>query len=295
MPPRSDRPYCGRFAPSPSGPLHAGSLFAAIASYLDARANGGRWLIRIEDIDPPREQPGADRLILNSLAAHGLEHDGDVLYQSSRLNAYQKALDALLHDRAAYFCSCSRRDFSAADGRHSSICPHSSEPHDDSGLSVRARFHGPHTYRFADRYQGPQTFEYPSPADDFILRRRDGLFAYQLAVVVDDEFQQITDVVRGIDLLDSTPRQIWLQQRLHLAPLNYSHVPVLVDEEGNKLSKQQQAPAINDANAMQNVLMCLQQLGFPPPPDDLSLAALLNWAVERWLLITPISKTSIPA
>lgn len=279
---RSSPAYRGRFAPSPTGPLHAGSLFAAVASYLDARSAGGQWLVRIEDLDPPREQPGADLLILQSMAAHGLSHDDGVLYQSSRLDVYEQALQALLDKGVAYYCTCSRRRFNENNGRHAAGCPQSHTAPDTSDAAIRACFHSNTSWQFADRIQGSCSFRFDTPVDDFVLRRRDGLIAYQLAVVVDDHFQQITDVVRGIDLLDSTPRQMWLQQQLGLPPVRYAHLPVLVDEDGNKLSKQQQAPAIDDLNAEHNLRDCLQLLGFRDLPADAGIAELLEWATSGW-------------
>jgi glutamyl-Q tRNA(Asp) synthetase len=208
----------GRFAPSPTGPLHFGSLVTALASYLDTRSRGGKWLVRIEDLDTPRNVPGADADILRTLERFGFEWDGPVLYQSNRLEAYRDALDQLRRDGFAYPCACSRTT--------TAPCTCTTGP------------------RWRVRYNN----------DDFTILRADGIFAYQLAVVVDDAFQQITDVVRGADLLDSTPRQILLQKLLGLPTPRYLHVPVVTNDNGEKLSKQTHAPAL-ELNAAPGLLL----------------------------------------
>lgn len=222
----------GRFAPTPSGPLHFGSLVAAVASYLDARSRGGRWLVRMEDIDTPRVVPGAADDILETLERFGFEWDGPVLYQSTRIDAYREALEQLKRAGAVYPCSCSRTTTAPC------TCT--------SGPRWRVRF----------------------PGDDFTVLRADGIFAYQLAVVVDDAYQGITDVVRGADLLDSTPRQIHLQKLLGFPTPRYVHVPVVTNEKGEKLSKQTLAPAL-DVNAAPELLKAaLRFLGQNVPADD---------------------------
>lgn len=274
--------YRGRFAPSPTGPLHLGSLSTALASFLDARARGGAWLLRIEDLDPPREQPGATARILASLRAHGLHPDAAVLYQHDRCAAYEQVITALLDSGDAFHCTCSRQDLHLAKGTHAATCPQSRTP-PAGGCAIRLRARDtPH--RFTDLFLGEVELPGPSGTDDFVIRRRDGLYAYQLAVVVDDAFQGITHVVRGRDLLDSTPHQVFLRELLGLAPVSYGHVPLLLNAQGQKLSKQNHAPALDDARARQNLLLCLEALGQVPPPPVLrgDRGEILAWAIAHW-------------
>ena len=245
----------GRFAPSPTGALHAGSLVAALASWLDARAHHGRWLVRIEDVDAPRCVAGADRLILSQLAACGLHSDGPVCWQSQRHDAYQRALDALIERGWAYPCGCSRQDIAqalAAQGqirqRHAStVYPGTcraglqGKPARAWRLHVERVLHDlglPTPMPWVDRRQGEQTQDVAQAVGDFVLRRADGLWAYQLAVVVDDAAQGITDIVRGDDLRDNTARQIVLQRALGLPTPRYLHTPLVLGANGEKLSKQ---------------------------------------------------------
>ena len=238
----------GRFAPSPSGPLHFGSLIAALASWLDARAAGGRWLVRIEDLDQPRVQPGAAVEILRTLERLGLYWDGEVVFQSQRTALYEQALSRL---RETYLCGCSRREIAdsavslAADGAqvYPGIC-RTGLPTGKSARALRIRVEG--TVTFRDRVQGTLSQDLAREVGDFVLRRGDGQFAYQLAVVVDDAAQGITDVVRGADLLESTPRQIYLQRLLGLPEPRYLHVPVAVDASGDKLSKHAGARPVDE-------------------------------------------------
>jgi len=267
--------YTGRFAPSPSGPLHMGSLIAALASWLDARAARGRWLLRIEDLDRPRCMPGADQAIQRALARLGLEWDGNVLYQSQRLHRYQAALEKLASD--TYWCGCTRREIAdsslglAADGAH--IYPGTCRAGTlRSARALRVRVAAEPT-RFLDRVQGEHEQVLERDIGDFVLYRADGLFAYQLAVVVDDAEQRVTDVVRGADLLDSTPRQIFLQRLLGLPTPRYLHVPVALDASGDKLSKQTAATPIEASPAA--LEQALSFLGQPP-------AASLDEAVRNW-------------
>ena len=245
--------YRGRFAPSPTGPLHLGSLLAACASWADARAAGGQWLVRIEDLDPPREQPGADRLILDLLSAIGWSSDEPVLWQSSRHAAYASALNYLLETGHAFECRCSRSDLAGAGGVHRGNCV--------SGASTRP---AAVRLRVADIDIG---FDDP--------------YAYQLAVVVDDGFQRITDVVRGSDLIDSTPRQIYLQQCLGLPTPRYAHVPVLTGADGQKLSKQNLAPAVAREQVAAHLPEIAVLLGQPPIPRG-PLPAQLRELVRHW-------------
>lgn len=226
-------PYRGRFAPSPTGDLHFGSLLAAFGSWLLARHAGGAWLVRVEDVDPPREVAGASQRQLETLAAFGLHADEAIVYQSRRSTLYQAALDRLLSEGHAFVCHCSRNDLAASGGIHRRCV--ATRPRPDPAIRV----HVPDdtVVEFEDMLQGPQTQDVSRVVGDFVLRRTEGYWAYQLAVVVDDAAQAITDVVRGADLLDSTPRQILLQRLLGLPTPQYAHLPLVVDAKGRKLSK----------------------------------------------------------
>ncbi|MGB3428856.1 MAG: tRNA glutamyl-Q(34) synthetase GluQRS, partial [Burkholderiaceae bacterium] len=248
--------YRGRFAPSPTGPLHAGSLVAALASWLDARAGDGVWLVRIEDLDPPREVPGASQEILRQLAACGLESDEPVVFQSTRGEVYEAAFRSLQSRGLVYGCACSRKDIDAAvaarPGLHPGVYPGTCARRTTAPEAVRAwRVRVPaETVSFVDRAVGPTFQRLDSEVGDFVIRRADGLWAYQLAVVADDGAQGITDVVRGADLLDNTPRQIFLQRALGMPTPRYLHVALVINERGEKLSKQTLAPALDKADAL---------------------------------------------
>jgi glutamyl-Q tRNA(Asp) synthetase len=292
------RPYIGRFAPSPTGPLHAGSLVAALASWLDARAHGGQWLIRIEDIDPPRCLPGADQTILRQLADCGLLSDGPVLYQSQRQAHYQRALDALIAQDLAYPCACTRADIAQAHARlgwHKArhgelVYPGTCRP-PNGGLGGRPgrawRLKVPlptdqaAPWTWQDRALGPQHQNLATEVGDFVIRRADGLWAYQLAVVVDDAAQGVTDIVRGQDLADNTPRQQWLQQALGVRQPRYLHTPLVLTPDGEKLSKQHGAPALDTRVPLPLLRQAAQVLGLPQLPP----ATLTDWlahAVQAW-------------
>lgn len=266
--------YTGRFAPSPTGPLHLGSLIAAAASWLDARAAGGRWLVRIEDLDRPRCVPGAAEAILRALDRLGLHWDGEVLYQSLRLEHYRAALERLAPH--TYWCGCTRREIAdsslglAADGAH--IYPGTCRGGTARKRALRLRT-TMEPIAFVDRVQGRCEQLLERDIGDFVLYRADGLVAYQLAVVIDDAAQGITDVVRGADLLDSTPRQIYLQRLLGLPTPRYLHVPVALDAAGEKFSKQMGAAPIEaDASAL------ARALGFLGQPEATTLEeALRGW------------------
>ncbi|MCR3766842.1 tRNA glutamyl-Q(34) synthetase GluQRS, partial [Pseudomonas aeruginosa] len=226
--------YVGRFAPTPSGYLHFGSLVAAVASYLDARAVGGRWLVRMEDLDPPREVPGAQRAILETLERYGFEWDGAVERQSERFPAYASVIEQLLRSGLAYACTCSRKQLEDFAGIYPGFCRDAGHTRDDAAIRLRV----PELeYRFVDRVQGEVCQHLGREVGDFVIQRRDGLYAYQLAVVLDDAWQGITDIVRGADLLDSTPRQLYLQELLGLSQPRYLHVPLIVQPDGHKLGK----------------------------------------------------------
>ncbi|MCB1649289.1 MAG: tRNA glutamyl-Q(34) synthetase GluQRS [Gammaproteobacteria bacterium] len=277
----SEATYIGRFAPSPSGPLHFGSLVAALASFLDARAQGGRWLLRMEDLDPAREPPQAAASILRSLEAFGLHWDGEVLYQSTRLEAYRDALKQLRALGLIYTCDCSRQDVQAMGGVYDGRCRARTEAVVHGALRVKV---ADETITFNDLIQGPQAQQLLHECGDFVVLRKDGLFAYQLAVVVDDAFQGISHVVRGVDLLDSTARQIYLQRCLGETTPQYAHIPVAVNADGQKLSKQHFARAIDDADPVPQLLQSLQFLGQAPAPElrEASTEELLHWAIGHW-------------
>lgn len=275
--------YRGRFAPSPTGPLHLGSALAACASWLDARASDGAWLVRIEDLDPPREQPGADRLILDLLSAVGLTADDVIIYQSQRSSDYSAALDRLLSAGLAFECRCSRSDLAPAGGIHRGDC---SRWEDNARRPAAIRLRVPdRDIEFHDRIQGCYRQNLIQDVGDFVLRRADGPFAYQLAVVVDDAEQAITDVVRGCDLIDSTPRQIYLQQCLGLPTPRYAHIPVLVGADGQKLSKQNLAPALTSTEFLRQLPQIAYWLGQNLPEQRQQAITLeelaLHWCISR--------------
>ncbi len=277
--------YVGRFAPSPTGPLHFGSLVAAVASYLQAKSQNGTWLVRLEDIDPPREPPGADTLILRALEAYGFAWDGRILYQSTQDQWHRELADRLLAEGAAYPCGCSRRDLAgAAHGPLGPIYPGTCRRGcNASRTAIRVRTTDvPVTWD--DLLQGPQSRRLESESGDFVIRRRDGLIAYQLAVTADDSAQGITEVVRGIDLVDSTPRQIHLQRLLGLPTPRYAHIPVVVDARGRKLGKSTGARAIPVGEPRPVLLRALQVLEQPAPSGlaEASLDAIWAWAREHW-------------
>lgn len=279
--------YIGRFAPSPSGPLHFGSLVSALASYLDAKANHGKWLVRMEDIDPPREMEGAADTILQQLQQHGLHWDDEVLYQSQRSKAYLAIIEQLQQSGSIYPCQCSRQQLKDQGGIHTNPC----QQHNPSAPSaLRLSISSNSQIKFDDLFQGSQQQDIQCEVGDMVLYRKEGLFAYQLAVVIDDAFQQITHVIRGSDLLDSTPRQIYLQQILKLPTPYYGHIPVAIHKEGGKLSKQNLALPIDNHIAPENLAAAIHWLGLPLPesllhPTKSPLSQcdeLLAWAIEHW-------------
>ena len=277
--------YRGRFAPSPTGPLHAGSLAAAFGSWLDARAHGGRWLLRIEDIDPPREVVGASSGIVADLAACGLAPDEPPLYQSGSSAAYEAALQRLAAAGLLFGCRCSRRDIDEAArhaGRAPGVYPGTCRGHPiEPGRAIRIRV-PPLPVRIEDRRLGAFTQSLEHAVGDFTLRRADGLWSYQLAVVVDDAQSGITDVVRGADLLDNTPRQVFLQRALGLATPRYLHLPLVLGADGAKLSKQNGARAIDAAQPAAELARAWIALGFDPLPPAADRSALMQHAVEAW-------------
>jgi glutamyl-Q tRNA(Asp) synthetase len=289
--PRSDAhstPYRGRFAPSPSGPLHFGSLVAAVGSYLDARHHLGEWQLRIEDIDPPREVAGAADGILRTLEAFGLEWDGPVTYQSRRGARYEAALDQLERLGFLYGCACTRKEIpdNGVPGAGGAVYPGTCRrglPPGRTARSLRVRVDDS-SIGMQDRLQGHIRQSLPGEVGDFIVRRADGPIAYQLAVVVDDGEQRISHIVRGADLLESTPRQIYLQRLLGLPVPDYLHLPVAVNDAGEKLAKQTRARPVNPEHAgriLRDVLRFLHQ-ELPESSEEATPEELLRWAIARW-------------
>ncbi|MGB5210178.1 MAG: tRNA glutamyl-Q(34) synthetase GluQRS [Gammaproteobacteria bacterium] len=283
--------YRGRFAPSPTGPLHFGSLVAAVASFLNARSSRGAWLVRIEDLDPPREQPGAADGILRVLEACGLHWDESVLYQSTRTDRYRDVVQTLVKDGFAYPCTCSRSDIAqhqanagAGAGQiYPGLCRSGPRnPGQPSAIRLRA---GDVEIAIEDQIQGHYNQHLPSAVGDFVLWRKDGLPAYQLAVVIDDADQGITEVCRGIDLLDNTPRQVFLQQVLRLPRPEYAHFPVVLAASGEKLSKQTGALAVDPVHANAAIELALGFLGLSLPEDlhAAPAAETLAWASRVWV------------
>jgi glutamyl-Q tRNA(Asp) synthetase len=291
--------YVGRFAPSPTGPLHFGSLVAAVASYCEAKANQGQWLVRMEDLDKPREMIGAADDILHTLVAFGFQWDDEVVYQSQRTSLYQEAFEQLQRKGLIYPCSCSRKEIadSANNGIEGLVYPGACR---NGMLQLRSQ----HAWRvkvtdemisFNDAVQGHQSQVLSRDIGDFVLKRADGLFAYQLAVVVDDASQHITHILRGADLLNSTPRQIYLQQLFGLNKLDYAHIPLVMNDSGDKLSKQNLAQPINKKHAPQLIFDALVFLGQKPPLSikQSTLSEIWEWAIKNWQLSTISHKPSI--
>ena len=282
--------YCGRFAPSPSGPLHLGSLFTALASFLDARSQGGEWLVRIDDIDPYRTQPGAADRILSNLESLGLTWDRSVVYQSQRLERYRTGLDALRDQGLIYACDCSRRELAkertdSPPGVYPGFCRHKQLAPQPGHQALRL-ITGKAIMQFEDRILGLVRQALDQEVGDFIVYRRDGAFAYHLATVIDDAEQGVTDVVRGQDLLDSTPRQIYLQQRLKLPTPKYAHVPILLNAEGQKLSKRTlaaEAETRYPARLLGRLLSLLQH-PLPAGMEAATTREILDWAIRHWQL-----------
>ena len=279
--------YVGRFAPSPTGPLHAGSLAAAMASYLDARAHQGRWLIRIEDLDEARTIAGAAEQMISTLAAFGMQSDDEVVWQSRRKDFYQAAFERLAPH--VYPCSCSRKEIAdsqtglAADG--AAIYPGTCRQglsHSRSPRAWRLRVDDSTSIEFEDRLQDRIREQLATAAGDFVLKRADGFWAYQLAVVVDDALQGVTDVVRGADLLGSTARQIYLQKLLAVPTPRYMHVPVVRNASGEKLSKQTGAQPLDMSRPLQELMAAAHNLGLEIVPAAETLQAFWETAIPAW-------------
>lgn len=269
--------YIGRFAPSPTGALHFGSLIAAVGSYLQARRAGGRWLIRMEDLDTPRVVPGAEARILEELARFGMESDGPVIRQSERGEAYLAALEALAGAGMLFPCACTRSELPP--GPYPGTC-RNGLPEGREGRSLRVRVSDAPLH-FTDRLQGPQVENLAETCGDFVVRRADGFTAYQLAVVVDDAWQGITEIVRGADLLDSTARQRHLQQVLGLPHPQTLHLPIVLDKEGRKLGKRFGADPVERLPTLEALGAALDFLGHPTPAHG-SLQERWDWALRHW-------------
>jgi glutamyl-Q tRNA(Asp) synthetase len=277
---RPDKKIIGRFAPSPTGPLHLGSLYTALASFLHARSQHGKWLLRIDDLDTPRNVQGAADNILSTLEAFGLYWDDSVVYQSRWLDAYQVYLDELTEKQLIYPCSCSRKTLSSP--IYSGLCRNKANS-PDSPYALRVKTDS-RVIGFDDGLQGFIARNIAEHYGDFILKRKDGIIAYQFAVVIDDHLQQVNEVVRGFDLLMETPKQMYLQQLLGLPSPDYMHVPIIVDPQGYKLSKQTRALAV-DLTTPHHVIFDLLGLLKQNPPIELqhvSVNELLSWAIAHW-------------
>lgn len=281
--------YRGRFAPTPSGPLHAGSLVAALGSYLDAKAQCGEWLVRIEDIDPPREVSGAADTILHQLDSHGLHWDGAVSYQSQHDEAYQAALASLHQHHYLYYCNCTRRQIKARAPYYTGYCRDRQVAAENAALRFK---NDDPVLNFTDRLHGQVQLESAFASEDFVVRRRDGLWAYQLAVVVDDMRQGITHIVRGSDLLIPSAWQLTLWHALkrcegalkHIPPPTLAHLPLVTDASGVKLSKQNHAPPLRNQAAAANLFAAMHWLDLSPPEalHGASVESLLRWGVQQW-------------
>ena len=276
--------YRGRFAPTPTGPLHFGSIVAALASFLDARKNNGQWLVRIEDIDPLRELPGADSDILRTLEAHHLLWDESVRYQSQRSDAYEVFIAQLRDNDHTYLCPCSRKTLIENNGLHSAGCR---PRHINNSQAFAIRFiTEPKHYQWQDLLLGQQSYLAKESVDDFVIKRKEGFYAYQMAVVCDDIDQNISHIIRGSDLLDSTPFQLALYQAENTPAPQFGHIPVILNASGQKLSKQNKAPAICNKTANGNLQKALSVLNHPLPKalHDAPVNDIINWAVLNWSL-----------
>ena len=273
--------YVGRFAPSPTGALHLGSLYTAIAGFLDAKSNNGSWLIRIEDIDETRAVPDAAQNIIKTLAIHGLHSDSKIIHQSHRKDRYQQVLERLFKKNALFYCKCSRKqlvEYSHYSGR----CRELSLP--SEGNAIRLLIEQSSLPGFFDGIQGniaPQTTE-DKNVFDFIVKRRDQFFSYLFSCVIDDIDQKVTHIIRGADILDSTPKQLLLFKHLEASAPKFFHLPLLINENGQKLSKQNLSPAISEATARDNILDVLTLLNQPTPPQNITINQTLDFAISHW-------------
>ncbi|MGO2405890.1 MAG: tRNA glutamyl-Q(34) synthetase GluQRS [Vibrio litoralis] len=276
--------YIGRFAPSPSGPLHFGSLVAALGSYFQAKSQNGQWLVRMEDLDPPREMPGAASLILSTLESYGLHWDRTVVYQSQRHQRYQEQIETWLQSGHAYYCQCTRKQIKLSGGFYLGTCRDQAIQSPEN-CSIRLKVDEA-IQQFYDDKHGTIQIPQQLAQEDFIIKRRDGLFAYNLAVVLDDIDQGVTQVVRGADLIEPTGRQINLYRTLQQPEVSYIHLPLAVDAQGNKLSKQNHAPAVDIKNPKHTLIQVMRFLGFSTPNDfaSASIEQILQWGCQNWTL-----------
>ncbi|TVO35459.1 tRNA glutamyl-Q(34) synthetase GluQRS [Vibrio algivorus] len=276
--------YIGRFAPSPSGPLHFGSLVAALGSYFQAKSQNGQWLVRMEDLDPPREMPGAANLILSTLESYGLHWDQSVVYQSQRHQRYQEQIATWLQTGHAYYCQCTRKQIKQSGGFYLGTCREKAIKSSEN-CSIRLKVNEAIS-QFYDNKHGTIQIPQQLAQEDFIIKRRDGLFAYNLAVVLDDIDQGVTQVVRGADLIEPTGRQINLYRTLQQPEVSYIHLPLAVDVQGNKLSKQNHAPAVDIKHPKHTLIQVMRFLGFIIPNDfeSASIDQILQWGCQNWTL-----------
>jgi glutamyl-Q tRNA(Asp) synthetase len=282
------QPAIGRFAPSPTGPLHLGSIYTALAGFLQARSQQGLWLLRIDDLDSPRNVKGSADSILKTLEAFGLYWDGDVYYQSRHIDIYNDVISDLQTNKLIYPCTCSRKTLTAGDRGQSQsdvypgIC-RERQTLPDVPYALRIKT-DKRIITFQDKLQGPVSHNLAEQDGDFIVKRKDRIIAYQFAVVIDDDLQHVNQIVRGFDLLDETPKQIYLQQLLGFHTPGYMHVPVIVDEQGYKLSKQTQAMAVGLTSPHRVIFELLVLLKQNPPIElqQAPVSELLSWAVEHW-------------
>ncbi len=296
--------YIGRFAPSPTGPLHFGSLLAAVASYLQAKNNQGKWLVRIEDIDPPREVKGSASGILKQLEQHGLVWDDSVVYQSDQIDQYHDILQKLRNQNLVYNCTCTRQRISELNGIYDGLCSQKNHPLIDasSRFSINRAVHAigrnNDKLAFTDSIMGEFSQSLNNDVGDFVVLRRDGLISYQLAVVIDDFYQGITEIVRGYDLIDSTPRQILLQKCLGYPTPSYAHIPLAINALGQKLSKQHFAKALTVGNESEQLWLALDWLQQNPPKAlrQSSTEEILSWATAHWAISSiPKLETGVAA
>ncbi|MDT8282853.1 MAG: tRNA glutamyl-Q(34) synthetase GluQRS [Gammaproteobacteria bacterium] len=283
MPDNNTLSYTGRFAPSPTGPVHFGTLVAAVGSYLQAKINNGKWLLRMEDVDTTRKVEGADTDILHTLEAFGFEWHGEIIYQSKQTEYYQQVLDTLISQSLVFPCTCSRKQLAETNSKiYPGTCRRRHLPEKKQhALRILAQ---DINIGFVDKVMGKQSQNIKTQCGDFVIQRRDGLFAYQLAVVADDALQSITEVVRGADLLDSTARQIYLQQCLHYPSPDYCHLPLVVDANGAKISKSAGAARVTIKNRQELLVAALAFLGQQPPTEinNSDITDIWRWAIAHW-------------
>ena len=280
----------GRFAPSPSGPLHFGSLLAAVASFMQAKHQGGKWLVRIEDIDPPREVAGASDTILRQLDSHGLHWDDSAIYQSAQIRQYLESLEDLRSQNVIYNCDCTRQRLNSLNGIYDSKCHQLNLPAEKTSVRLSIKDSLKHLglkndkVQFFDSIMGDYVQSLIQDIGDFVLRRRDGLISYQLAVVIDDHLQGVTEIIRGTDLIDSTPRQILLQQCLGFKTPTYGHIPLAMNNLGQKLSKQHHAKQLPQGNEQEQVWLALYWLKQNPPLElrTSPVKDIIDWGINFW-------------